>query len=295
MLGIDRAAEHEATRTAASVGVGPEVVALRRAGGLARDAVHRGGDPARRGAAGARAARAGRCARCARSTPARRSRAASTRSRSSRRTATPRSRAARCCPTGSPRRTRRPRASRALRAARDADGRATTTSSTRTSSTTGSDCGSSTGSTRGWATPSSTSRTSRSTTSSTRRGANALLAAYSARRASGPRALDLMRFMSDFREAMWGVVQSVVSELDFDFDALRGGALRAHAADGGGAGLPRRARALTRVRAQRLVHSHKRCLAARPLRPGRPRAAGCTRRSPRAARAPPRCPSAPAP
>jgi len=25
--------------------------------------------------------------------------------------------------------------------------------------------------------------------------------------------------MSDFREAMWGVVQSTVSELDFDFDA----------------------------------------------------------------------------
>ncbi len=30
-------------------------------------------------------------------------------------------------------------------------------------------------------------------------------------------ALRLMRFMSDFREAMWGVVQAVVSELDFDF------------------------------------------------------------------------------
>jgi len=29
--------------------------------------------------------------------------------------------------------------------------------------------------------------------------------------------LRLMRFMSDFREAMWGVVQEVVSELDFDF------------------------------------------------------------------------------
>ncbi len=28
-----------------------------------------------------------------------------------------------------------------------------------------------------------------------------------------------MQFMSDFREAMWGVVQRVVSELDFDFDA----------------------------------------------------------------------------
>jgi thiamine kinase-like enzyme len=31
--------------------------------------------------------------------------------------------------------------------------------------------------------------------------------------------LRLMRFMSDFREAMWGVVQSGISELDFDFDA----------------------------------------------------------------------------
>jgi thiamine kinase-like enzyme len=30
-------------------------------------------------------------------------------------------------------------------------------------------------------------------------------------------ALTLMRFMSDFREAMWGVVQQGVSELDFDF------------------------------------------------------------------------------
>jgi thiamine kinase-like enzyme len=31
--------------------------------------------------------------------------------------------------------------------------------------------------------------------------------------------LTLMRFMSDFREAMWGVVQQGVSELDFDFVA----------------------------------------------------------------------------
>jgi thiamine kinase-like enzyme len=31
--------------------------------------------------------------------------------------------------------------------------------------------------------------------------------------------LALMRFMSDFREAMWGVVQNAVSELDFDFVA----------------------------------------------------------------------------
>ena len=32
-----------------------------------------------------------------------------------------------------------------------------------------------------------------------------------------PRALTLMRFMSDFREAMWGVVQQGISTLDFDY------------------------------------------------------------------------------
>jgi thiamine kinase-like enzyme len=45
-------------------------------------------------------------------------------------------------------------------------------------------------------------------------GDRELLAAY------GSGDLDahmLMRFMSDFREAMWGIVQQVVSELDFDF------------------------------------------------------------------------------
>ena len=31
------------------------------------------------------------------------------------------------------------------------------------------------------------------------------------------RSLPLMRFMSDFREAMWGVVQQALSDLDFDF------------------------------------------------------------------------------
>jgi thiamine kinase-like enzyme len=48
----------------------------------------------------------------------------------------------------------------------------------------------------------------------------ALLAAYfGAKRASDVAALVLMRFMSDFREAMWGVVQQGISELDFDFVA----------------------------------------------------------------------------
>ena len=47
-----------------------------------------------------------------------------------------------------------------------------------------------------------------------------LLEAYfGALRKEDVEALELMRFMSDFREAMWGVVQSAVSELDFDFDA----------------------------------------------------------------------------
>ena len=51
-------------------------------------------------------------------------------------------------------------------------------------------------------------------------GEAALLAAYS----TGDvqvliHHLVLMRFMSDFREAMWGVVQQAISELDFDFRA----------------------------------------------------------------------------
>jgi hypothetical protein len=46
-----------------------------------------------------------------------------------------------------------------------------------------------------------------------------LLAAYSGGRARDVdlASLRLMRFMSDFREAMWGVLQQGISELDFDF------------------------------------------------------------------------------
>jgi thiamine kinase-like enzyme len=48
-----------------------------------------------------------------------------------------------------------------------------------------------------------------------------LLEAYFGEAATPRRraALKLFRFMSDFREAMWGVVQTTVSDLDFDFDA----------------------------------------------------------------------------
>jgi thiamine kinase-like enzyme len=47
----------------------------------------------------------------------------------------------------------------------------------------------------------------------------ALLEAYFAEPATTRRiaTLRLMKFMSDFREAMWGVVQTALSELDFDF------------------------------------------------------------------------------
>jgi thiamine kinase-like enzyme len=45
-------------------------------------------------------------------------------------------------------------------------------------------------------------------------GERELLEAYGSGDAA---ALVLMRFMSDFREAMWGVVQQGISELDFDF------------------------------------------------------------------------------
>lgn len=49
-------------------------------------------------------------------------------------------------------------------------------------------------------------------------GRSTLLQAYFGEvRSEDAGALELMRFMSDFREAMWGVVQTAVSELDFDF------------------------------------------------------------------------------
>jgi thiamine kinase-like enzyme len=50
----------------------------------------------------------------------------------------------------------------------------------------------------------------------TEEGERALLSSYGS---DDVDALVLMRFMSDFREAMWGIVQLAVSELDFDFAA----------------------------------------------------------------------------
>ncbi len=51
-------------------------------------------------------------------------------------------------------------------------------------------------------------------------GRRELIRAYAGElKPAAERALELMRFMSDFREAMWGIVQGAVSELDFDFGA----------------------------------------------------------------------------
>ena len=51
-------------------------------------------------------------------------------------------------------------------------------------------------------------------------GQEALLRAYFGEEPGARRlaTLSLFRFMSDFREAMWGVLQSGVSDIDFDFD-----------------------------------------------------------------------------
>ena len=105
-------------------------------------------------------------------------------------------------------------------------------------------------------------------------------------------ALALMRFMSDFREAMWGVVQSAVSELDFDFDGVRERALRATPPDGGVAGVRGGARAETTRGALRAPLASDCRRASRRLR-----SAARTRRAapPRAAPAPPPCPCGPGP
>jgi thiamine kinase-like enzyme len=65
----------------------------------------------------------------------------------------------------------------------------------------------------------------------------ALLVAYFEAPASARRlaSLQLMRFMSDFREAMWGAVQSTISDIDFDFGGYcekHFGRMRESAADG---------------------------------------------------------------
>ena len=79
----------------------------------------------------------------------------------------------------------------------------------------------------GWETASSTSRTSPSTTGSARRTTPSCLR----RTGSRTSALVQMRFMSDFREAMWGVVQQAIST-STSTSRVRGRALRADGEDG---------------------------------------------------------------
>ena len=64
-----------------------------------------------------------------------------------------------------------------------------------------------------------------------RAGAARGLLRASRRRAAGVATLRLMKFMSDFREAMWGVVQTARLGARLRLRRLRGQALRAHARD----------------------------------------------------------------
>ena len=210
LLGIDRAVEHEAAGRGRAR-ARPRGRRVRRAGGLPRHAIHRGGGRAVEvdwvGAALRRLHDGRRCP------------GASTGSASSRPTAPPphahggrhpgRVRAAKEIADQIERRARgapapalpqRPAQRELHRRRRRASG-------------------SSTGSTRAWATCSSTSANFSVNHEFDAEGRARLLAAYSASGDRTSRALALMRFMSDFREAMWGVVQQAISELDFDFVA----------------------------------------------------------------------------
>ena len=79
-------------------------------------------------------------------------------------------------------------------------------------------CGSSTGSTPAWATAFfDLANFSVNHELSDDQNEELLTAYFGGLAEADLRALRLMRFMSDFREAMWGVVQQGLSELDFDF------------------------------------------------------------------------------
>ena len=225
LLGIDRRAEHEAATVAASLGVGPEVVAfVEPEGYLVTRFVEGSPVPPEEMQAPGRATRDGRAC-CGGSTRARASRRGSTRSGSSRPTAPAPSRTASTCRPSYDEREGGRRSDRG--GARAAGAEVPCHNDLLNANfirgpATGS--GSSTGSTRGWATASSTSPTSRSTTSFDARERRACSSRRtSARCATADAAhLQLMRFMSDFREAMWGVVQQGISELDFDFAGYAG-------------------------------------------------------------------------
>ena len=102
----------------------------------------------------------------------------------------------------------------ARRGAVSRSARATTTCWRRTSSATASGSGSSTGSTPGMGDPAFDLANFAVSNGLDDAGDRELLAAY------GGADLDvhvLMRFISDFREAMWGLVQQAVADIDFDF------------------------------------------------------------------------------
>ena len=217
LLGIDRTVELAATRAAAEAGVGPEVVDFVEPEGwlVTRFVDGRSLRPRR---SASRRSSTGSPRRSVRSTTGRRSRGASTRSRSSRPIATP--------PSSAARRSRRVHGSARPRPADRGVARRPAAPACHNDLLNANfiDDGE-----RlvivdweyaGMGDPFFDLANFSINHELDADGRAVLLAAYAGdAHAAGLATLDLMRFMSDFREAMWGVVQGVVSELDFDFDA----------------------------------------------------------------------------
>ena len=219
LLGIDRTVELAATRAAAEAGVGTGGRRLRRAGGMARHPLRRRVDPRRPRRFASRSSSVASRGRSGPSTTGRRYPGGSTRSRSSRRIGTRPSSEGRSFPTRSPRHTSWRGGSPTLRADQPPrachndllnanfidDGERLVIVDWEYA---------------GMGDPFFDLANFSINHELDAEGRAVLLAAYAGdAHAAGLATLDLQRFMSDFREAMWGVVQGVVSELDFDFAA----------------------------------------------------------------------------
>ena len=232
LLGIDRRTELEATRAAAAVGVGPEVVDfVEPEGWLVTRFVEGEIPPLERMREPGTLQRVARALRAVHSGPPVHGRFNSFRIVEDYRT-TAFDRGADVPPTYALGTAARPRASSSCAALRPS-ARVTTTSSTRTSSTTAGGSGIVDWEYAGMGDVFFDLANFAINHELDADGRAALLEAYfGSVRPEQQRALELMRFMSDFREAMWGVVQTAVSTLDFDFPGYATEHFERHAAHG---------------------------------------------------------------
>ena len=221
LLGIDRRAEHEASLAAAAVGVGPEVVAFIEPEGFLVTRYIEGEVVVPETCCGSRSCSAASRRRCGRSTAGRRSRRASTLSASSRRTPQRRPR-----PGPPPAALERAReTARLVERARGTVPERPCHNDLLTANFI--DDGS-----RirivDWEYAGmgdvyfDLANFAVNNDLSDEDTAELLRAYFGAVTAEHERTLTLMRYMSDFREAMWGVVQQALSDLDFDFRSYAG-------------------------------------------------------------------------